>query len=373
MTAITNGKDVAVERIRMRIGLYVVIGVLAMIAAACGSGSSDDGSTNDTDAETGADTADAAADDGGGETFEWDYVLFVGLEHHYGQLAQEFADDVRERTDGRLDITVRPAGELPYTADEYLARTGDGSMHMADALATFMAGGCRVGAMPALPMLVPDFETFDQIWPTLEPEVRSCIQDSGADLLYTYLWPTQNVWGRGDPVDSLEDVAGLTIRQTSPEHGALIESLGAEAVTLTTEEVPPAIQRGVMDGVLTAALNAWSGSWYEFLDWAYIIDAGIVPSYILINADAYEELPDDLRAALDEAAQAATERNNTRTTEAEAEARELLQSEGGITFVDASEQERAEVTELMGEVWSGWAAEAGAEDILGAVLTELGL
>lgn len=89
-------------------------------------------------------------------------------------------------------------------------------MEMADALATFMPGGCRVGAMPALPMLVPDFETFDEIWPILQPEVESCIQASGADLLYTYLWPTQNVWGSGEPVDSIEDIAGLTIRQTTP-------------------------------------------------------------------------------------------------------------------------------------------------------------
>jgi TRAP-type C4-dicarboxylate transport system substrate-binding protein len=336
------------------------VALIALLAAACGS------SGASTDDAMGAQSEPAAAAEpaAGGETFEWDYVLFVGLEHHYGQLAQEFADDVRERTDGRLDITVRPAGELPYGADEYLARTGDGSMEMADALATFMAGGCRVGAMPALPMLVPDFETFDEIWPILEPEVEGCIQASGADLLYTYLWPTQNVWGSGEPVDSIDDVAGLTIRQTSPEHGAMIEAMGGEAVTLTTEEVPPAIQRGVMDGLLTAALNAWSGSWYEFLDWAYIVDAGIVPSYILVNADAYESLPEDLRAALDEAAAAATERNNTRTVEAEQEARELLQSEGSVTFNQASDEERTEIAEMMEDIWTTWAEGAGATPVL---------
>lgn len=347
------------------------IAVLAMIAAACGSsGEPNDEAAGVASEPTNTDATEAQP--ASGETFEWDYVLFVGLEHHYGQLAQEFADDVRERTDGRLDITVRPAGELPYTADEYLARAGDGSMEMADALATFMAGGCRVGAMPALPMLVPDFETFDQIWPILEPEVEGCIQDAGADLLYTYLWPTQNVWGSGDPVASLDDLAGLTIRQTSPEHGAMVEAVGGEAVTLTTEEVPPAIQRGVMDGLLTAALNAWSGSWYEFLDWAYIIDAGIVPSYILVNQQAYEGLPDDLRTALDEAAAAATERNNTRTTEAETEARELLQSEGGLTFNEASADDRDRLATLMEDIWATWAEEAGATEVLEEVRQSVG-
>src|SRR5690606_23024874 len=94
----------------------LLMAVLAMIAACCGSAGEPNETASDAgfEATTTADTADQAAS---GETFEWDYVLFVGLEHHYGELAQEFADDVRERTDGRLDITVRPAGELPYTAD----------------------------------------------------------------------------------------------------------------------------------------------------------------------------------------------------------------------------------------------------------------
>lgn len=147
--------------------------------------------------------------------------------------------------------------------------------------------------------------------------------------------------------------------------------MNGEAVTLTTEEVPPAIQRGVMNGLLTAALNAWSGSWYEFLDWACIVDAGIVPSYILTNADASSSLPDDLQTALDEAAAAATERNNTRTLEAEQEACELLQSEGGLTFNEAS-PERTRIAGMMDEIWSSWAEEAGATATLEEVRQAVG-
>lgn len=359
---------------------------LALALTACGgdgdgggTSSNDDSAVSDDTDDTGSDDTDDDTNDTGsddeasdGEVHEWDYVLFVGLEHHFGQLAEEFADDVRERTDGQVDITVRPAGELPYSADEYLSRVGDGSIHMADALATFMAGECRVGAMPALPMLVPDFESFDEMWPILEPDVDSCTDNVGADMLYTYLWPSQNIWGSGDAPQSLDDLSGLTIRQTSSEHGTLIESVGGEPVTLTTEEVPAAIQRGVMDGLITAALNAWSAGWYEFLDWGYLIEAGVIPSYILVNQDALAELPEDLRTEVTEAAEDATERNNQATIEAEQEARDKLASEGGVELVEVPQEERDEVAEMLTDLWESWAQDVGASDTLDEVRDTLG-
>lgn len=343
---------------KLRVISVLTILALASFITACGGGTTDDAAS------------DASAGATGGESVSWDYVLFVGLEHHYGELALAFADDVRERTDGRLDITIRPAGELPYTADEYLRRAGDGSVEIADALATFMAGDCRVGAMPSLPMLVPDFDSFDAVWELLEPEVRKCTQELGADVLYTYTWPTQNIWGTGSTPSDVQDLAGRTIRQTSPEHGLMIESVGGEAVTLTTEEVPPAAQRGVVDGVLTAALNARSSKWDEFLDWGYLLDAGVIPSYVVVDEEAYGDLPDDLRDALDEASAAATTRNNDATIEAEQAARAALK-ESGMELVEASDADRAEVKEMMRPIWQEWAEEAQAVDLLEQVRQRL--
>lgn len=307
---------------------------------------------------------------GSGDTYEWDFVQFVPAEHHYTKLAQEFADDVRERTDGRLDITVRPAGELPYGADEYLARVGDGSMEMADSLSTFMAGSCRVGAMPALPMLVQGYEAFEQVWPVVEPYVQDCVEQQNARLLYHYVWPSQNIFGKGEPVDDLQDLADKTIRQTSTEHGALIEAFGAEGVTLTTEEVPPAIQRGVMDGVLTSALNVKSGHWDDFLDWGLMVEAGIAPSYINVNAAAYDELPEELRTALDEAAEAATQRNNEASMQAEEEARADLES-AGMVLEQATEEQRSKMEDTMVGVWEQWAEDADGAQALEEVRAAL--
>lgn len=300
-------------------------------------------------------------DEGKGETFEWDYTLYLGLNHVYGKIAQQFADTVRKRTDGQLDITVRPAGELPYSPDEFVRRTGDGSVEMSDGLGTFIGGDCKVAALPALPMLVPSAEDYARISATVEPELDECLNGYGASLLYTYLFPTQNMWGRGKPVTSLDDVSGKTIRQTSSEHGLFLKSVGAQGVTLVTSEVPSAIQRGVMDGVLTAALNARSSKWDEFLDWGYLLNLGIVPSYISVNTKAYEELPDDVRKVLDDTATEYTKLTNDRSEEAEAAAMTTLETKSGVTINKASEAEIARLEDSMVPVWKDWARKSGKD------------
>lgn len=323
-------------------GRWAVLFVAALLLAGCG-------------VETGGEG------DGGEESYEWDYTLFVGLNHVYGKLAQEFADTVRKRTDGRLDITVRPAGELPYTPDEFARKTGDGSVQMSDALSTFIGGDCRVAAMPALPMFVASAADYARISSTLEPKVDECLDGYGASLLYTYIWPTQNLWGAGKAVNSLDDIAGKTIRQTSPEHGLFLKALGAKGVTLVTNEVPSAMQRGVMDGLVTAALNAESSQWDEFLDWGYLVELGIVPSYIVVNTEAYEELPTDIRRTLDKTAEDYAELAEERGDKAEAEARRSLQAESGLDIKKASKEEITGLKKRMVPVWKGWARKGGGD------------
>ena len=50
------------------------------------------------------------------------------LTHPSSVLCQQFADEVYEKTDGMVQITVRAPGELSYSANDYLTAVGDGSI-----------------------------------------------------------------------------------------------------------------------------------------------------------------------------------------------------------------------------------------------------
>lgn len=310
---------------------------------------------------------------GGSQSVTWEYSLVVPLATPTGELAQAFAEDVKERTDGRFDIQIRAVGELPFKPGELFSRVGDGSVAMADVPAAFGSGECPAAGALTLPLLVQSIDEVRQTFPIVEPMISECTEGLGARLLYYSSWPSSELFGRGDPVTSLEDLQGLSIRQTGPEAGAFLKELGAEPVTLSTEESPVALEQGVIDGMLTSAPTARNYGWYESMDWAYLLHAGAYPSLIVVNQEAYDDLPENFQSALDEAAEQATVDAYDRTSADESQDTAWLGGEGGLEVTVASDEERAQLTEQMISVWDTYgAADPDVKAVIDAIRDELG-
>lgn len=345
----------------------IALSLCTLLLAACGG---EDGTDNGTDT---TDDGQASEPEATGEVQNWDYFMALGPQHPFTLRAMELADAVEEATDGQLVITVRPAGELPYAPPEALRRAGDGSVQIAEVPSSAISGDCPVAATVTLPGLVANGEEWEVAEDILTPYSNECFASFGAEVLYGNYFPTQQWWGQGEPVTDSESLAGMQIRAQGAEFGLLVESIGAEPVTMTADEVAPALQRGVVDAVITAAITAEGSQWGEFLDWGLQMDLGVGTSYILVNSQAYEELPADVREALDtvveEFAQRVLDENPALEEESLAELEEL-----GVEVNVADEEDRERVLEQVEPAWEEWAQEGGPEmeEALAAIRDELG-
>jgi TRAP-type transport system periplasmic protein len=343
----------------MRLLRVGVLGCFALLLSGCGGDDGDAGEAQDRDAAAGVGDADDSAS-GEVDTMEWDLALYVGVGDPLTAILEDFADDLRGRTDGALDITVRPAGELPYGPDEFLRRVGDGSMAMADSLGAFVGGDCRIAAIGTVPLLIRDGEEWLTAWETLESPTQDCFEEFGARALATYSWPSQNVWGRGDAPQTLDGLAGRVIRQTGPETGELLTQLGVEPVSLTTPEVAGALQRGVVDGAVTSGLSVKGAGWDDSINWGYIVNFVSAPSFILVSVDEWNSLDGVLQDALASAGEELQDRLRNELPALEQDARAELTGQG-VELVEASDAEVEQITQLMEGYWSEWSADHPAE------------
>jgi TRAP-type transport system periplasmic protein len=303
----------------------------------------------------------------------WDYYLFTGITHPVSQALMEFTDEVRKRTNGELNIVVRPAGELPFRADESLRIAGQGQVQMASAYAGFLSGTVPVASISNNPFLVRTYAELKQVMPIIDKHTEPKFEQMGAKMLFWWSWPEQNLYGSGEPIHRLEDFKGRKFRVTDPKQAAMIERFGASTVSLTTAEVPVAMERGLMEGVFTAAFNAIGAKWYEFLEWAWMADVHIGgPNYELVNLDAYNALPDDVRATLDEVAAEFTPKINARFEKMEADARVELVEKHGVAMNDAPKETVDQAIELMSTYWEEWAKEHGEQAAMQEIRQELG-
>lgn len=295
----------------------------------------------------------------------WDLTIHYGPGHSLTKLYNAYADAVRERTGGALDITVRTAGELPFGATEAVTVLGQQQVQMALGYQGFIAGTTRIAALPGLPFLIRTEEDANRAMPVLKQHIDAKLAQQGCRMLmYTgQNWP-QNIYGRGEPMQRLEDLHGRNARGSSPEQGDLIRHFGGAPVTLTTAEVPEAMHRGVVDAVFTGSANIIGSNWTEFLDWAYLCDPHGAIEYLMINSELYDGLAPEVRTTLDEvSAEQQTVISDARRASA-AEALEELSKD--LTIVQAAPEDVARYSsDWAADYWTAWAE--GDTDIVQAV------
>ena len=119
----------------------------------------------------------------------------------------------------------------------------------------------------------------------------------GGIVYSTFVWGSIYLFTK-DPVDSVADIAGKKVRVFSPAQAKFIEELGGEPLSMPISEVYSALQRGVMDGVITgpdqiAAMSIWEVT-------PNITEIGIAPlgAYIVISRRAWDALPADIQEIL---------------------------------------------------------------------------
>ena len=305
----------------------------------------------------------------------WDFVLNVGMTHPVAQMEQEFVEDVKKRTNGQLVITMRPPGELPYKLTEYLRVTGQNNSQMADVYMGFLAGDSKIAVLTGLPFLVGTPDELKKAMTVLDPMIREDFARFGADILTWFTWPEQNIWGRGKPIQTVDDFKGRKIRTTSPEQSEMIKRLGGVPISLTAPEVPSAAQRGVMDGVVTAAFNLLGSKWNEFTEWGYIADIHIGgPAYILVNKGSLAALSPEVRKQLQEAAGVLQAKMLKEIPVREYSDRQLLETQYKIKLYKASPADVARMRKEMEPYWDEWAKQGGPKlvEALAAVKKALG-
>ena len=126
----------------------------------------------------------------------------------------------------------------------------------------------------------------------MKPYVERAYDKKGSTVLSTYYFPMQ--------IALVEQEAHLARRSQGPEDPRHLaradrvpEALRRQRPDRRRLEVPSALERGVVDGVLTA--NAGGGKvWKDLLKYCYEIGLNYFEANIAVNKEAYAKLPADL-------------------------------------------------------------------------------
>ena len=205
------------------------------------------------------------------------------------------------------------------------------------------------------------------------PILRQETEKWNSRFYMSSLLPLYEVVGKGKPPKSLADWKGMRIRALG-QQGKAMEKLGAVPTSVPAPEVYGALDRGLLDAVGFAyyahqAYRTWElGKWFT-----RGLAVGSIACGSLFNNDAWNELPDQYKALLEDYrdAEVGYPRHIATLMKAEAAAPAFFKSKG-LTEIAVDPTERAAFEKVGGKpVWEAWVKQMDGEGYNGRELLDL--
>ena len=214
--------------------------------------------------------------------------------------AEHFAENVKNASGGRLEIKVYGADEIVPTFESFEAVSrGLLEMHYSDP-SYWMGKTNQCSGILAIPFLFRsalDARVFLEQKGAIDV-LREVYAEHNIHLVNMFQGGSGSIWTKF-PFSNLEDFKGKKIRA----YGMWAEAfaaVGVSAVTMPSGEVYEAMERGVVDGLISANV-AWCYDYgfHEVSKYVWPTEAiNICLLEYAVNMDAWESLPEDLQHIL---------------------------------------------------------------------------
>ena len=269
-------------------------------------------------------------------------TLAHGLsESHTVHIAMtEFAENVEERTDGRIQIQIFPNGQLG-SENENMEQLMAGVISMtkvsAPGLATYNDAYHTFG----LPYIFDDTEDFYHKMDSQEMKdfFLSTEEDGFVTITY-YTSGARSFYTKDTPIRTPDDLKGLKIRvQDMQSQTDMLEALGGTPVAMAYGDVYTSLQTGIIDGTENNETALTTGKHGEICKVFSMDQHAMIPDVLVMGADVWNSISEEDQQIILEAAYESTDSHKVAWDAAIEEAIEEAKTEMGVTFIEDVDKE----------------------------------
>ncbi|PLR69125.1 TRAP transporter substrate-binding protein [Bacillus sp. UMB0893] len=220
----------------------------------------------------------------------------------------EFARLVEEKTDGSVKIQLYPNGQLGAER-EVIELTQTGAVDFAKVSASALESFSEVYSLFSLPYLFDSKEHYYSVMNSkVAQEIYQSTEEIGFIGLSFYDGGSRNFYTKNKPIKHPDDLKGLKIRvQPSATSIKMIELMGGAPTPMSFGEVYTALQQGVIDGSENNETALTDNNHGEVAKQYSYSEHAMVPDMLIMNNTKWEELNEDQKLAISEAAKESTE------------------------------------------------------------------
>jgi tripartite ATP-independent transporter DctP family solute receptor len=234
---------------------------------------------------------------------ELKYGNNLPLSHPLNIRAQEAADRIKEKTNGRVEIKIFPNNQLGGDTD-MLSQVRNGGITFFTPSALVIATLVPVAAINAVGFAFAD---YDQVWKAMDGALGAHVR---AAISKVNLHAFEKIWDNGfrqmttsgKPIETAREMAGLKIRvPVSPLSLSMFKALDSAPVSLQFSEVYTSLQTKVVDAQENPLPIIQVAKLYEVQKHCAVSNHIWDGFWFIANGRAWNGLPDDVKKIVTEA------------------------------------------------------------------------
>jgi TRAP-type transport system periplasmic protein len=300
----------------------------------------------------------AAASFGALAQTKWDLPSGYGVNTFQVQNLQQFADDVKAASAGKLLITVHATASL-FKANEIKRAVQTGQTQLGEFIVSGSANENPLFGIDSIPFLATSYAQSRKLDAASRPALEKLLASQGMKVLYTVPWPPQSLYSR-TPVKTLADLKATKMRAYNPATTRIAELVNAQPVTIQLAELPQALATGGVQNFLTSSASGVDSKLHEHVKFFYGVAAWLPRNIVVVNQKAFDALDKPLQEAVMKAAQTASDRGWAASEQKDGEYLKELEARG-MTVDRNAESLKRELQAIGERMTSEWLATAGAE------------
>jgi TRAP-type mannitol/chloroaromatic compound transport system substrate-binding protein len=240
------------------------------------------------------------------KTFKWrmqsiDPPSLVGP-----QITQKaFCERIKKMSNGALDITLYTAGQLTPTL-EILGSLSKGTVDISYTSSVYYTGTvpeANIDLVTLPPLILKTEADARQVYwySGVDELMREGYKEYGVYYLGSLFFTDPNTFWSKKPIKGVDDLKGFKVRGYG-YYAKTLAKLGAAPTFIPHEEVYTSLAQGVIDGSMTAGSYYKRFKYYEVAPYYYL--PGFAPVWsmcVMVSQKAWDQLPNDLKAIVQEA------------------------------------------------------------------------
>jgi TRAP-type C4-dicarboxylate transport system substrate-binding protein len=289
---------------------------------------------------------------------KWDLPMAYPESNFHTETGKAFAACVKDKTGGELEIVIHSNGSL-FKGNEIKRAVQTGQAPIGERLLSAHENENAVFGFDAVPFLATSYDESKKLWEAAKPTMKELLEGQNLVLLYSIPWPPQGIYTKKD-INSAADMQGVKFRSYNAATARLAELMGAVPVQIEAAELSQALATGVAESFISSGSTGYDSKVWEQLDHWYDTQAWLPRNYVFVNKQAWDDLSDDTRKALEACGEMAAEQGTAKSQELADWYKEQLTAHG-MKVIPPSDQLKQDLQKIGETMTEEWLQNAGDE------------